>query len=69
MSRRRCAHTQSDLARMLRAAHAATGRPHILRARPDGSLEVVPYVDGGDKYENGLVAVNAQVEQVKEPVF
>jgi len=51
MPRRRAAHTQADIERMLRAAKAVNGRLHIPIARPDGSISVEPYIEsqGGQK--------------------
>jgi hypothetical protein len=51
MTKRRSAHTQAELERMLRAAVKVTGLPHVIEARPDGSFQIVPYTppkDSGD---------------------
>jgi hypothetical protein len=69
MAKRRAAHTQADYERMLRAAIAVTGRPHVFRARPDGTLEVVPYGDDGDKDDFQLGLARHKVEAAKEPVL
>jgi hypothetical protein len=68
MPRRRAAHTQADLERMLRAAIAVTGRQHVIRARPDGSCEIVPYepppVFSGDLWRPPMAAALADSEEI-----